>query len=138
MYRIIVKGESGNIVTVPEKELSQSDLYTIKNEIVFAVDCQDDFVEYMDEPLKSKLESGYMWFKIEKDKLFTITSYVAKEKLSKEELKELADYTQGQWSDGIGEGFEQLPCIYIDDQEVYLSPWYFGQKLEIKQNKIEE
>lgn len=49
-------------------------------------------------------------------------------------LEELKDYTQGQWSDGIGEGFEQFSYKEIDGEEIYISPWYHGQKIfaEIK------
>ena len=75
-----------------------------------------------------------MDFRFEDGKLWTYTVYSTKEVLTTDELQELGEYTQGQWSDGIGEGFEQFPCDYeADGAEVYLSPWYHGQKLEIKQ-----
>ena len=39
-----------------------------------------------------------------------------------------------QWYGGVSEVFEQFPCDYeADGAEVYLSPWYHGQKLEIQQ-----
>ena len=97
------------------------------------IDCQDDFVEYMDESLKSKLKYGYLSFKYENNNLYSIVEYESKEKLSDKELEELKDYTSGQLSDGIGEGFEQTPCYFDDDDEIYISPWYFGQILEVYQ-----
>ena len=98
------------------------------------IDCQDEFVEWMHEDFKHKLSSGYMDFRFQEDKLWTYTIYSTKEILTADELTRLGEYTQGQWSDGIGEGFEQFPCSYEPDgAEVYLSPWYHGQKLEIKQ-----
>jgi len=100
--------------------------------ILDGIDCQDDFVEYMDEedyPFVSKLEYGYMSFKVEDGKLYTITEYglIEGKTLSDEEIDKLIDYTQGQWSDGIGEGFEQEPCVEENDEEVYVSPWYSKQ-----------
>ena len=75
-----------------------------------------------------------MDFRFQEDKLWTYTVYSTKEVLTEAELKRLGEYTQGQWSDGIGEVFEQSPCDHEPDgAEVYLSPWYHGQKLEIKQ-----
>jgi hypothetical protein len=96
--------------------------------------CQDEFVEYMHEDFKHKLSSGYMDFRFENDKLWTYVVYSTREVLTEYDVKRLGEYTQGQLSDGIGEGFEQFPCDYEEDgAEVYLSPWYHGQKLEIKQ-----
>lgn len=98
------------------------------------IDCQDDFVDYLDnEVIADKLESGYMYFSVIDNNLYTITEYELKEneELTLNEMLDLAEYTQGQWSDGIGEGFEQFPCIEIDDEEVYISPWSPGQKLII-------
>ena len=129
MYRIVIKGKSGSYS--PENvSLNELD----------GIDCQDDFTDYIhNDKFKSKLSSGYMWFKVENGMLWTITSYDSTEELTEEELVELGDYTQGQWSDGIGEGFEQQECGYTDDnKEIYISPWYGGQKLEIEQNKVNE
>lgn len=107
------------------------------------ITCNDDFVECMDKPDPQKFESGYMSFEYNKDdqSLYTKTVYILKDgfTITEKEIKELLKYTQGQWSDGIGEGFEQFPCYITDEKfeedgeltdEVYLSPWYYGQKLE--------
>lgn len=103
--------------------------------------CQDNFAEYSD--FKKDLESGYMSFKHENNKLITYTKYISKKEFTQEELIDLAEETQGQWSDGIGEGFEQEPCYYTEEPwgennstDVYISPWYHGQELEIKQEQI--
>ncbi len=50
------------------------------------------------------------------------------EPLVTDELEILPDYTQGQWSDGIGEGFEQSPCAEENGEEIFVSPWFRGQK----------
>ena len=93
MYEIIVKGKSG--------EFSENaNIYDLDG-----IDCQDEFVYYFDGTFKHKLESGYMSFEVKDNELWTITAYNSKEELTQEELKELGEYTQGQWSDGIGEGF---------------------------------
>jgi hypothetical protein len=124
MYEIVIKGKSGEIF--PENvNINKLD----------GIDCQDEFVEYFDGDTKGKLESGYMDFKVENNELWTITTYTSNEELTEDELKELGDYTQGQWSDGIGEGFEQQPCSYTDDdEEIFISPWSMGQELIIEQN----
>lgn len=132
MYKITIKGEASTNYPNP-KELD-------------GVDCQDDFAEYSD--FSDDLDSGYMCFKFEDGKLMTYTVYSARREFSKEELEQLGEETQGQWSDGIGEGFEQYPCYntreeYYDEygdltDEVYISPWKPGQELEIKQEQVEK
>lgn len=92
-----------------------------------STDCQDDYVEYLDiDYLKDKLSCGYMdiSYNTELDILETIVTYSVRngEKLSDEEIDELESYTSGQNSDGIGEGFEQYECCYIDDYGVLISP----------------
>jgi len=68
--------------------------------------------------------------------LYVIVTYRSREKLTEEELEILKDYTKGQMSDGIGEGFEQYPVKYEGDKEIYLSPWYFGQELTVTQTEV--
>jgi len=125
MYKITIKGEA----STDYKWLSELN----------GVDCQDDFAEYFDSDFsfKDDIESGYMYFSFENEKLWTITEYFSNRELSNEELEILSDYTQGQWSDGIGEGFEQEPCFYDDnDEEVFISPWHRNQEVEIIQISI--
>jgi hypothetical protein len=126
MGKVIIKALAGDSYVGEEGVSDRSKLNGIY--------CQDEFVEYMHEDFKSKLSSGYMDFRFEDGKLWTYTVYSTREVLSEDEVKRLGEYTQGQWSDGIGEVFEQFPCDHESDgAEIYLSPWYHGQKLEIKQ-----
>ena len=126
MGKVIIKALAGDSYVGEEDVIDRSKLH--------GIDCQDEFVEYMNEDFKNKLSSGYMDFRFEDGKLWTYVVYSTREVLTEYEVKRLGEYTQGQLSDGIGEGFEQFPCDYESDgAEVYLSPWYHGQKLEIKQ-----
>jgi hypothetical protein len=95
---------------------------------------ETDFVGYMALDISSALKEGYMRFVYEDDELFTVNEYIATRELTEEEMKQLIDYTQGQWSDGIGESFEQRP-IMISGDEVYISPWHSGQKVTYSQEK---
>lgn len=67
---------------------------------------------------------GYMRFEYDavSKKLFTITTYDAPRKLTAHEEEVLIEYTQGQWSDGVGEGFEQH-----EERGAYISAWHSGQ-----------
>lgn len=135
-YKITVKG------------LAKTDHYDLSE--LDGIDCQDEFTEYFSKRYKDddneqalidkKVHSGYMRFAYEKGDLWTITEYHCDEKLTEEELDILSEYTQGQWSDGIGEGFEQEPCFYTQDEdgediEVYVSPWSYNQKVTITQEE---
>ncbi len=134
MWKITIKGEAS------------TDYVDLKK--LDGIDCQDEFSEYFDDDFsfKDDVTNGYMFFKFEDNKLMTYTIYDSNRKLSQEELYELGEYTQGQWSDGIGEGFEQNPCYfdknYTDEDgnkgEVYISPWQMGQELEIVQEELVE
>lgn len=125
MYQITVKGEA--FTDYPnKKELD-------------GIDCQDNFAEYFDKDFtfKDNIKYGYMDFRFKNGKLWTYTIYNSDRELKKEELELLKNYTKGQWSDGIGEGFEQEPCKYTyEDEEVYISPWYSGQKVTIEQKEL--
>lgn len=73
---------------------------------------------------------GFMHFEFHEnpDTLYVFTIYDSTRKITADEEKELIKYTQGQWSDGIGEGFEQRD---FDDEIYNPSPWYPGQKIEL-------
>jgi hypothetical protein len=142
MYKIIIKGLAGHTNAVDKS-------------ILHGVSCEDDFSEYFGpvwhggdggvESLNEQclidkgVKGGHMSFKydIGENKIYVLVSYTAKEKLDDWEMGILIDYTQGQMSDGIGEGFEQYPCTYKGDEEIYISPWYPGQILTGTQREIE-
>ena len=126
-YKITVKGKSGGVYVDGSED---GDF----RHLIDGIDCQDNFAEYSD--LSDILEYGYMRFEFKDNELWTITEYLANRELTETELKDLAGETQGQWSDGIGEGFEQFPCTYHNNKEVYVSPWAYGQELEVKQKLV--
>ena len=125
--RIVIKGEAGETNCKNKSQLN-------------GVDCQDAFSEYFNyecDSFSGDVHGGYMKFKYQDDKLFTLVEYFADRELTNDELEILKAYTSGQMSDGIGEGFEQQPCLYDEnDEEIYLSPWFRGQKLTVTQTPI--
>ena len=125
-YKITMKAKAGDVYVGDGNE-------DVSRSIVDGVDCQDNFAEYSDI---TGLDFGYMRFEFINNELYTITEYLSNRELSESELSELVEETQGQWSDGIGEGFEQMPCKYHNGEEVYVSPWYSGQEVEVKQELI--
>ena len=88
MGKVIIKALAGESYVGDEGLSDRSKLN--------GIDCQDEFVEYMDEDFKHKLSAGYMDFRLEDGKLWTYTTYSTKEVLTTDELKELGDYTQGE------------------------------------------
>ena len=62
--------------------------------------------------------------------LYAVTEYDASRLLSDTELEALQEYTQGQWSDGIGEGFEQSP----QRGDFYISAWHGKQVITVRQS----
>lgn len=127
MGKVVIKALAGKVQNDEGKT-------TMSASQIDGLECDDDFVEYFDGDFSDKLESGYMTFKEMNGNLYTVTTYTTTEELNEAELHELGEYTQGQWSDGLGEGFEQFPYITDDnDDDVYVSPWFSGQKLIIEQ-----
>lgn len=125
MYEVIIKGEA------------KTDYPNLKE--LDGVSCEDCFSEYFDgdESYKEDVSGGYMDFRYKDGKLYTYTTYQSKRLLTKVEEAKLIDYTTGQWSDGIGEGFEQSPCYYGDDEEeVFISPWHRKQEAICIQKEI--
>jgi len=123
-WEIIVKGDANQEITDEDGNNVDAKKCTI--------DCQDEFVEYINDiNIKQKLEYGYTESKIENNILMVITRYKANKKLTNQELKYLMNYTQGQWSDGIGESYEQSPV-----NGYFISMWHRKQTIEIKQFQI--
>ena len=136
MYQIIVKGPAGSSNIDDRSKLN-------------GIDCQDEFSEYFhrewniggkkdvnQQPLIDKgVKGGYMDFRFEKGNLYVYVEYTSRELLNDDEIEILKNYTQGQMSDGIGEGFEQYPVKEVDGEEIFLSPWFNGQKLTVTQKE---
>ncbi len=61
--------------------------------------------QYLDEPLNSKIDR----IVVEVVNKVAVTSVTAFEELSSQEIEDLKEYIEGQFSDGWGEGFEQNP-----------------------------
>lgn len=132
MFIITIKGLSGEVFNHDDKSIAKED----QKRRIDGIDCQDCFTDYMDSGDCSAVDSlsgGFMRFSYENDNLYVIVEYRCIKQLTETEGKELIEYTQGQMSDGIGEGFEQREC---NDEGDFVSPWYYGQKLEISDNLI--
>lgn len=100
------------------------------------IKCSEDFINHFDEfdgTFYDALLSGYMEFRYEDDKLYTITKFVSNRTLTYEELHRLIECAQGQWSDGIGDKFEKNPCLVKDGYNYYIYPWFNGQKAKATQ-----
>lgn len=139
MYQITVKGEA------------RTDYPHLVE--LHGIMCEDDFTDYFDSDFTfvNNVKNGIMSFHYESGKLMTWTTYESDRELTTKELNILKDYTVGQWSDGIGEGFEQSPCFesryaecgeygeyeyeyeYESKSDVYISPWHEDQIATIEQ-----
>ena len=94
------------------------------------------------ETCNGAVSGGNLYFKVVDGELITHTEYQSTRRLTQAELLQLAQKTQGQWSDGFGEGFEQQP-VFTDnswqsedgDSDVYVSPWCRNQVLKVQQTK---
>lgn len=119
MEKIIFKAPAGK-VTIGSENREASDLDLI---MCTGVTCQEDFVEYSD--YGDYLESGIMSFVFENGILYTVTTYVVTDgdNFSEGDIEQIKEETTGQWSDGIGEGFEQSPACMFGDEEVFISPY---------------
>ncbi len=125
MWKIHIKGEA---------KTEWPDIYKLEG-----VYCEDNFAEYFDNnfTFKNDISQGNMEFRVQDGKLMTVTIYTSTRKLTDEELAVLVDYTQGQWSDGIGEGFEQYPCEYSEKgEEIFVSAWQPGQVVTTLQDQV--
>jgi len=130
--KITIKGEA----IVSHKRLNTDEYVDGYPDLqkLHGIDCQDNFVEYMDKcSARDKLSNGYTRFVYEDNKLYAVCEYEAKEMLTEEELEDVERYTSRQWSDGIGEGFEQFPCIELDDHEIFISMWHHNQERSVSQ-----
>ena len=100
------------------------------------ISCQDNFADYFQKSFSfyENISNGYMHFNFTDERLWTITEYFSDRELNYEELNILLDYTKGQWSDGIGEGFEQFSCMQDENgKDVFISPSSTNQIVTIAQ-----
>lgn len=134
--KILIKGIAGEVSRQPFNNGEYETLKGAERAIATNADCQDCFSEYMDD-LRDEVTGGYMDFFMEDGELMVKVIYDSTRELTADELHDLIEYTQGQMSDGIGEGFEQFPFIEDDEGEYYVSPWFGGQKLEATQTPVE-
>ncbi len=140
------------MVTIYVTGTAQTDYPDLENLVAEMTHCDEDFSDYFYDnyTFKDAVTGGRMTFSVVNDQLMTSTVYSSSRELTDEELEVLRDYTRGQWSDGIGEGFEQEPCMYDDngylrfdedsdvpitytEHEVYVSPWHPEQETQIVQ-----
>ncbi|MCP6727380.1 MAG: hypothetical protein KJI69_05225 [Patescibacteria group bacterium] len=133
MKTITITGEAKVLTEQDNKELvggALSKLDGISDDACFSDYFHDRYGEDegQESLIKAGVSGGYLVFVYDKEleKLFAETSYDCPRELTKEEQKVLVEYTQGQWSDGIGEGFEQRE---VDG--VYISPWFHGQTAKV-------
>lgn len=122
--KAIIKAICGDISN------ENGDIVTDRGVGIFAEYHGEYFSEYIDNyygSVHDAVSGGDMKFSYEKGELYVTTTYTLLRDITKEEQKQLVEYTQGQWSDGIGEGFEQQPSIF-EEEDLYVSPWWYGQK----------
>lgn len=96
-----------------------------------AYDGVSEHINFADYIYNSRVRRGYMRLEVIEGVLYTIVEYDVTNYFSDADGAELLEYTSGQLSDGIGEGFEQHPCAIIDGEEAYVSPWHWDQKLVV-------
>jgi len=91
----------------------------------------EDFVEYMPENFCPFI-TGPVYLRFEYNKrtkqLETVTTYDLTGSPSDDMIKEVMDWTQGQWSDGIGENYEQQVAKVIGGVSFYINPWHARQE----------
>lgn len=101
-----------------------------------------DFLEYCwPKELKEFFTSSIARFEYDGTTLFIVVDYFSNKIPTPKQANDIANYTQGQWGDGIGEGYEQQPVILQNDQEdmeFYISMWHQGQKPKVTIHKLEE
>lgn len=136
MYKITLTCEAHPSLVVNDDDYRELNSQQLRR--LDGIDCQDNFSEYFHEQftignkiykneqslINKGVSGGYMRFKFLENSLKTIVEYDSREELNNSELEELISYTNGQLSDGIGEGYEQRPCYSDDEGEYFISPGY--------------
>jgi hypothetical protein len=89
---------------------------TIESENVAAAQdylTNDDMTQYLDQPLRDAV--ALVRWNLNSDGHTYYVEAICHRELNDDELKELAEWTSGQNSDGLGEGFEQQDFAWVDD-----------------------
>lgn len=110
--------------------LSQFDGLGINNYV-------DEFTQYMSHKylvLRNYVTEGWAYFEHDGDSLHVVTRYRLLQPLTDVLLKLLVEYTVGQWSDGIGEGFGD-EVQYRGGDTYYVNAWWPGQPYPSAQYK---
>ncbi len=91
-----------------------------------------DYSEKVGESIYRKVESAYVSITVlncnGEEKLFGVCDLKLKEQLTIEEQMVLYEYIEGQYADGIGEGFSQQNidvCIYGKEREIQSHLWKY-------------
>lgn len=137
--KVVVRGEAvvhsaSRNVKAPMRGASLKKFHGVNDDAVFseyfhkAMPKEMLAGEQQQSLIDAGVEGGYMEFVFDdkENKLFVETTYDALRRLDPHEETVLIEYTQGQWSDGIGEGFEQH-----EERGGYISAWHRGQEAEI-------
>ena len=140
MFEITVRGDA----EVMEEDHDGGMIEAWVTHVLDGVDCQDSFIEYLwcddkiiEAALKEVVTGGILSFDFDSSKclLFAETTYESSRELTEPELEALKEYTSGQWSDGIGEGFEQEP-VCRNGVEYYISAWHQDQVATVTQKRV--
>ncbi|MCW3095825.1 MAG: hypothetical protein JWL77_1443 [Chthonomonadaceae bacterium] len=132
MHSIVVRGEAKAFLEIGDAD---DDWIDIPGEELSGVTCDQKFAEYLYDDLANiGLSGGVMRFEFTEGQLWTITTYEAEFRLTEDQLRALAQWTEFQWIDGIGEEFEQFPCRSSSAGNYYISPSDPQQTVTIRQD----
>jgi len=97
------------------------------------VEMSDYLIDYSDTILGGLgLTGGYIEFQFDtsENRLWVVTEYSSPRELTQDEISALVEYTQGQWSDGMGTNFE-IP--HADENQVCTELYNSEQTIRVEQ-----
>jgi hypothetical protein len=138
MYKTTIKGDCEGYYGI--NDIDAEDMYCLGRGVLKSVediDIYSSFHEYIDHISLAGVftdSKEYFTYDSINHKIYIIVEYFSENRPTDEQITLIKEYTQGQFSDGIGEGFEQRPIKLIDsveyeEYECYISMWYRGQEL---------
>lgn len=89
-----------------------------------------DLVGYMPPNVRGYCRSSLTYFHLAAIGGFRVITEYEIKTITTEIVNAIIDYTQGQWSDGWGEEFEQQEIDLPDNEYTYVSPWHGDQKIK--------